>query len=144
MKSLLFILGCTALLLAGTAQTTFAQSLKGKWKGESNGEVGMMSFDKEGYVTFSSGGETVGGKNFTSEGITMSMRYEADDTKDPATLDFVMQVEGLEFEAARMQGIYKFVNPKTLIVNMDFSGTHRPAKFDPEDPNQITLHKVKK
>jgi hypothetical protein len=98
--------------------------------------------DQEGYVTFTSGGNWR--KNFTSVGITMSMRYEADDTKDPATLDFVMQVEGLEFEAARMQGIYKFVNPKTLIVNMDFSGTNRPAKFDPEDPNQITLHKVKK
>ena len=44
-----------------STQSVSAQSLVGKWKGEDNGEVGVINFDKEGYVSFTVGGELVGG-----------------------------------------------------------------------------------
>ncbi len=120
-----------------------AQSLIGKWKGTSEGEVGMMTFDKAGYVTFTTGGQSIGGKEFDAEGITMSMTYETDATTDPHTIDLVMTMGKEKIEVARMPGIYKFEGKKTLIINMNFDGTERPLKFDETDKNQITLHKAK-
>lgn len=131
------------LVLAGMNLSMLsAQSLKGKWQGASEGEVGMMTFDKQGYVSFVVGGEPYGGRNFKAEGLSMYMKYHTDDSIEPHTVDFVMYMSD-DVEVARMLGIYKFVDPKTLILNMDFDGIKRPEKFDPEDPNQITLSKTK-
>ncbi len=120
-----------------------AQSFNGHWQGLSEGEVGKMTFDKKGYVTFIINDQPMGGKKFTSEGIDMTMRYEYDDHVTPHTIDFVLSMAGDGTELTRMLGIYQFVNAKTLIINMDFEGKARPTVFDPEDKNQIQLSKIK-
>jgi len=119
-----------------------AQSFKGKWKGTSNGEVGTMTFDKKGYVTFIIGGKTIGGKKFSSEGTDLSMKYEFNEKTNPHTLDFVIGLADGSMELTRMKGIYKFVDDKTLIIDMDFEGKMRPNNFNEEDKNQITLTKM--
>ena len=133
-----------SVLLFLVTITLHAQSLVGKWKGDSNGEVGTMSFDKDGYVTFIMDGEILGGKKFKSEGVELSMRYEFNTKVEPNTLDFVLFSGDETVEFSRMLGIYKFINPKTLIVNMDFEGKARPTAFDHDDVNQIELKKIKK
>jgi uncharacterized protein (TIGR03067 family) len=136
---LVVLLGLPGFLLSSLT----AQSFNGKWEGVSEGEVGQMIFDKKGYITFINKGETVGGKKFTQDGIDMSMRYEIDDKKDPHTIDFIISMADEGSELARMPGIYKFVNAKTLIINMNFGGEIRPVIFDETDKNQITLTKIK-
>lgn len=121
--------------------TVEAQSFKGQWRGESNGEVGMMTFDKKGYVAFIIDGEKVGGKDYTADGVKLSMRYEFDEATEPHTLDFIILMENEEL--IRMPGIYKFMDKDTLIVNMDFEGKDRPLAFDADDKNQVTLTRVK-
>ena len=49
--------------------------------------------------------------------------------------------ETIEF--SRMLGIYKFINAKTLLINMDFEGKSRPLEFDNDDANQIELKRIK-
>ena len=123
-------------------QSSIAQSFKGKWKGTSNGEMGMMTFDKKGYVTFIIGGKTIGGKKFSSEGTDLTMHYEYNEKANPHTMDFVIGLADGSMELTRMMGIYKFVDDKTLIINMDFDGKVRPNAFNEEDKNQITLTKM--
>ena len=120
-----------------------AQSLIGKWEGTSHGEPGMMTFDKKGYITFIIDNEPMGGKKFTESGVELSMKYEFNDKVEPHTLDFVLMPADESMEFSRMLGIYKFINPKTLIINMDFDGKARPQEFDPDDVNQIALSKIK-
>jgi len=118
-----------------------AQSFKGTWTGESNGEVGTMSFDKKGYVAFIIDGEKVGGKEYIAEGVKLSMRYEYNEAIEPHTMDFIILMG--EEELVRMLGIYKFIDKDTFILNMDFEGKDRPLAFDEDDKNQVTLKKMK-
>jgi uncharacterized protein (TIGR03067 family) len=140
-RILLFCLLLSFQLLA--LPSSVAQSFKGKWQGTSNGEVGVMTFDKKGYITFIVDGKVIGGKKFSSEGVHLTMRYEFNDKVEPHTLDFIILIADDDMELSRMPGIYKFENEKTLIVNMDFGGNARPKVFDPEDKNQITLTRIK-
>ena len=127
-----------------STQTIKAQSLVGKWKGEDNGEVGVINFDKEGYVSFTVGGELVGGKNYQAEGLMFDMYYEIDDAVTPHTIDFIIKMDEGQVEVARMEGIYNLVDKKTLIINMKFDGTERPTALDDASEDQITLKKMKK
>jgi uncharacterized protein (TIGR03067 family) len=120
-----------------------AQSLKGKWQGTSEGEVGKMTFDKKGYVSFIIDGKPMGGKKFSSEGADLTMRYEYNEKADPHTLDLIITLSDGSMELARMKGIYQFVDDKTLVLNMDFEGNARPKAFNKEDKNQVTLTRIK-
>jgi hypothetical protein len=121
-----------------------AQSLVGKWKGVDNGEVGVINFDKEGYVSFTIGGELIGGKNYQAEGLTFDMFYEKDDTVTPHMIDFIIKMDDGITEVARMEGIYALVDKKTLVINMKFDGSERPTSLDDASVDQITLKKMKK
>jgi len=101
----------------------------------------MMTFDKKGYVAFIIDGEKVGGKDYTAEGVKLSMRYEYNEAVEPHTLDFIIFMENEEL--IRMLGIYKFIDKNTFILNMDFEGKDRPLAFDEDDKKQVTLMRVK-
>jgi hypothetical protein len=131
------------LFLLLTSFTDSKTSILGKWKGVDDGEVGFVTFDKDGFVTMEMDGGKMGGRKFDAGGVMASMTYEIDDNADPMTIDFVIRLLDEGLEVGRLPGIYKFVNNKTLIINMNFDGPERPARFDPEDPNQITMSRVK-
>jgi len=121
--------------------TIIAQSFKGQWTGESDGEVGTMTFDKKGYISFIIDGEKIGGKEYVAEGVKLSMRYEFNEAVMPRTLDFIIYMEGEEL--IRMLGIYEFLDNNTLLVNMDFDGSDRPQEFSDDDKNQVKLRRIK-
>jgi uncharacterized protein (TIGR03067 family) len=121
-----------------------AQSLVGKWEGETKAAKGTFIFDKEGYVVFTINGATKGGKLFeSSPGVHLSLFYQIDNKAKPHNIDFVLMKADGSLELTRMIGIYEFLNKKTLILNMDFKGKTRPTQFNDEDTNQITLKKIK-
>jgi len=138
MKPRLLILFIGLLLLT---HSIHSQSFKGTWKGESNGEIGTMTFDKKGYVAFIIDGEAVGGKEYMIEGVKMSMTYEYNESAEPHTLDFIISMANEE--VTRMLGIYKFIDKNTLVINMDFDGISRPLEFGEDDKNQVMLTRVK-
>lgn len=127
-----------------TFSSVHSQSLVGSWKGEDNGEVGVITFDKNGYVSFTINGESIGGKGYKAEGMVFDMVYETDDASVPHHMDFVIKMDDGSLEISRMQGIYSFVDDKTLIINMKFDGSERPQAFDSGSDDEIRLTKMKK
>ena len=122
--------------------TVHAQSLIGSWQGEDDGEVGIINFDDDGYVSFTVNGEVIGGKQYKSEGLVFDMFYETNDGVTPRTMDFVIKMAD-DIEVGRLMGIYTFVDDKTLIINMSFDGGDRPVALDEASDNQITLTRIK-
>ena len=143
MKPGIIIAAFLAIAFSFTSFTLKAPTLIGKWQGEDEGDVGIITFDKSGYVSFTVDGEVVGGKNYKVEGIVMDMYYETDDTVTPHTIDFIFKIDEGQIEISRMLGIYKLVNEKTLILNMKFDGAERPTMLDENSKDQITLTKIK-
>lgn len=127
-----------------TSSSVHSQSLVGSWKGEDDGEVGVITFDKNGYVSFTINGESIGGKGYKAEGMVFDMVYETDDASVPHHMDFVIKMDDGSLEVSRMQGIYSFVDDKTLIINMKFDGSERPQAFDSGSDDEIRLTKMKK
>ena len=127
-----------------SSSVAFGQSLLGSWKGEDGGEVGVITFDKNGYVSFTINGESIGGKGYKAEGFVFDMVYETDEASVPHHMDFVIKMDDGAVEVSRMQGIYSFEDEKTLIINMKFDGSERPDAFDPTSDDEIRLTKMKK
>lgn len=118
-------------------------SLVGTWQGTMDGETGKFIFDKKGYAMIDQGGEKIGGKKYVAQGITLKVIYEVNPNTDPKTIDFIVERVDDSTEMSRMVGIYKFVNEKTLLLNLNFSGTNRPDQFDPHSPDQVVLTRIR-
>jgi len=144
MKNYAFLLLFVASAASLTSFTMPKSTLIGKWKGEDGGEVGVITFDKQGFVSFTVKGEVIGGKEYKAEGLVFDMYYETDESVTPHTMDFVIKIHDGQVEVARMLGIYQLVDDKTLVIHMKFDGTERPAALDDESQDQITLKKMKK
>lgn len=139
MKKLFF------LLIAVLSLTSFKgdDPFTGTWRGFSDGQMGMITFDKEGYVTFTIGKEKLGGKKLKVENYVTSMIYEFNEAADPKTLDFIIIDHKTKEEITRMSGIYKFINPNSMVLNLAVNGGLRPTDFDESSPDQIVLSKIK-
>jgi len=136
----------SALIAVAFTLTSFAMkapTLIGKWQGEDEGQVGIITFDKSGYVSFTVDGKVIGGKKYEVEGVVMDMYYETDNSVTPHAIDFVFKLNEDQTELSRMLGIYELVDEKTLILNMKFDGAERPDRMDAGSKDQITLKKVK-
>jgi hypothetical protein len=142
MKQIFTISVFIAFAFTITSFTTKTPTLIGKWQGEDEGQVGIITFEKGGYVSFFVDGEVVGGKKYEVEGIVMDVYYETDDSSTPHTIDFVFKLHEGQIEISRMLGIYHLVNDKTLILNMKFDGQERPKMLDETSKDQIMLKKV--
>ncbi len=142
MKRLPAILLFLAVALSFTSFSLTSPSIVGQWKGEDDGEVGIISFDKEGYVSFTVNGEQVGGKGYKAEGLVFDMYYESDESVHPHKMDFVIKMQESQMEVARMLGIYTFTDDNTLVINMKFDGSDRPETLDDASSDQITLTRM--
>ncbi|MGB3081302.1 MAG: hypothetical protein WBB31_19625 [Saprospiraceae bacterium] len=118
-------------------------SLVGTWQGTKDGETGKFIFDKKGYAIMDQGGEKIGGKKYIAQGMTLKVIYDVNPTTDPKTIDFIIKKVDDDTEITRMVGIYKFVNEKTLILNLNTTDKIRPRKFDPHGEDQIVLSKIR-
>lgn len=144
MKPFFAISTLFAFALTITSFTTKTPTLIGKWQGEDEGQVGIITFEKGGYVSFNVDGEVVGGKKYAVEGIVMDVYYETDDSVTPHTIDFIFKFHEGQMEISRMLGIYQLVDENTLILNMKFDGQERPVILDENSKDQITLKKVRR
>ncbi len=142
-KSLASCFSLAFLLITVIAATLKTSPLVGQWQGEDGGEVGHITFDRKGYVTFFIRDQEIGGKEYMSDGIVYDMVYETDESKEPYTIDFAIRINKDDSEIARMPGIYKFVDQETLVINIKFDGSARPTAFDELSDDQITLRKTR-
>lgn len=136
----LFLLLSTVFMLTSYLE---AQTLSGKWRGYWGGELGMLTFDKSGYATLTIGKQKFGGKKIKIEDQEVSMIYELNESSNPKTLDLILVEYKSREEITRMSGIYKEVNPNTIVLNIAVNGGLRPTEFDDNSPDQVVLNRIK-
>jgi hypothetical protein len=112
--------------------------LIGKWIEEDKGEIGFITFDKEGYVSFEIDGQVIGGKEFVLDGKKGKMTYEVNVEKEPIEIDFtVTKIESNE--SKKMLCIAKFEDENNMILTTIFS-SERPTEFNKK--NSIKLKRI--
>jgi uncharacterized protein (TIGR03067 family) len=113
--------------------------LIGKWTGEDKGQIGFITFDKEGYAIFEIEGQIIGGKEFVMNGKKGKMTYELNLKKKPIEID--LTITKLESnEQKKILCIAEFVDENNMILAMTFD-SERPTEFN--DENSIKLKRTK-
>ncbi|WP_333599995.1 hypothetical protein [Flavobacterium sp.] len=131
------------LLVAFITLTAFTTVTKnddfnfvGKWIGkDEKGAKGGFIFDKEGYVTFIKGEETMGGKEFSLKGKKINLKYSIDQTATPIKLDIIM--EEIESGKSRKLLLIAKIMAKDKIMLAQEGEGKRPTTFTKN--NSITL-----
>lgn len=126
-----------AILMSFTSST---ELYKGKWKGEDKGDIGLFVLSDDGYVTFETNGQVMGGKSYVQNGVDASMEYEVNEKVKPFTIDFIIKLNKNKKELGRMKGIIKIVNKDKMLLSVGFGGAPRPENFEKD---VITLNRVK-
>jgi hypothetical protein len=112
--------------------------LIGKWAGEDKGDIGLITFDKEGYATFEINGQVIGGKEFVLDGKKGEMTYEVNVEKEPIEIDFTLtKLESNE--SKKILCIAKFEDENNMILTIIFS-SERPTEFNKK--NSIKLKRI--
>lgn len=114
-------------------------SYVGKWKGEDKGDIGYITFTKDGYALFEFDGQVMGGKSFVRDGVEASMQYEVEKKDNYYNVDFIVKKIESEETMGTLQGIFKMNSDAEMILALGFDGSSRPTNFE---TNQITLKKV--
>lgn len=137
MKKLLLLL----LLIPLTSFTVLQEpdDFIGRWKGKDKENIRFMNFDKEGYASFETKGQIIGGKEFLLDGKKGSMTYEINTDKDPIEIDFTITKLKTN-EQKKILAIVKFQDNNNILIALEFD-TLRPTEFNKE--NAITLKRVK-
>jgi len=136
MKRILILLFVLPFLSFNSSLDSF--NLIGKWTGEDKGEIGFITFDKEGYATFEIEGQVIGGKEFLMNGKKGEMTYELNLDKNPIEID--LTITKLESkEQKKILCIAEFKDENNMIFAMTFN-SQRPTEFNNE--NSINLRRT--
>ncbi|SDS00778.1 uncharacterized domain TIGR03067 protein [Formosa sp. Hel1_31_208] len=107
-------------------------SIFGTWKGEDKGDIGFVTFEKDGYAFFEADGEKMGGREFMLEGEKAKMMYRLNTETNPIELDF--EITFIETEDTRtLLGILNFITEDKMTFAIGFGGSERPTEFNDEN-----------
>lgn len=112
--------------------------LVGKWVGTDKGIIGSVLFDAEGYATFETEGQVMGGKEFVVNGKKGKMTYQVNSAANPMEVDFTITKIDTG-ESKSLLGIVKFIDANTLVLAIAFD-QGRPIDFN--STNSIQLKRV--
>lgn len=118
------------------------KSLIGEWQGTDQGETGSFLFENDGFVTFTIGAETAGGREFENNGIICSMFYETNTLVKPHTIDLIVVQKDGGAELGRLPGIYEYMSSKKIKLQLSFDDKERPKTFNEKSGDVIILEKI--
>ena len=136
MKKILLLI--FILPLFSYTSDSVSEDFIGKWIGDDKGQIGVMIFDKDGYVSIEIQGEVLGGKEFERNGKKGSMTYEIRPNKDVFEVDFILTILDTN-DQNKLLGIAKFKDKNHMIFAISVKG-ERPKDFN--ENNSINLKKV--
>lgn len=111
----------------------------GKWKGEDKGDIGYITFTKDGYALFEFDGQIMGGKSFVRDGVEASMQYEVEKKDNYYNVDIIVKKIENDETMGILQGIFKMNSETEMVLALGFEGSSRPTNFE---NNEISLRKV--
>ena len=142
---------CVFALLIFVSASLFAKpdtALIGRWVARDSAVITEIRFEKGGYITMVITGQTIGGKDYNYQNVTMDMTYDCYTIGNPHNIDITLLAHSSGQVVRKMAGIYEFVSPKQIRVKINLSGTDRPGNFktpvdEENDPVPILFDKVK-
>ena len=122
------------LLLLNSFTAVIDEALVGRWKGKEKGDIGFLTLSADGFATFETEDQIMGGKSFKMRGVTASMRYSFNATTVPATIDFIIYEDQTHNELTRLRGIYEINTRDELHLALTFGeGMDRPVDFSTDN-----------
>lgn len=111
----------------------------GKWSGEDKGEIGFMTFDKDGYLTMEFEGKKMGGHSFTFKGKEAKATYKFNSKKAPYQIDIIISY--MNGDVIRtLNCLAEFQGKNTMKFGIAYKKTTHSTKF--EDYESILLTRV--
>lgn len=133
-KSFLFFLFFIA------ANTAVSQSIIGSWQGDDGDQIGTITFDDEGYCTMVVGNQTMGGKEFESDGNKGSMTYAIDKSQTPIAITLTVTRFATETDpefATNMYGLIKFKDDNNITLALG-NPEQKVTEFTPDNSIELT------
>lgn len=117
------------------------KKIVGTWKGINREGTNIeFVFDSEGYITMSSRGEVIGGKEFEIQGVKASTKYETDQTTNPFKLIYKLINLSGNIEVGSMGGVYKYINHNEILLRFNPNPGQTYNDFsDTEDDDTFVL-----
>jgi len=115
--------------------------LIGNWYGgDGDGDNGYLKFYNDGIIRMISGGDTIGGYDYTQDGVKIEVKYEIDSYASPNQLDIVFYSGGNSF--GTMKGIVRFIDDDTFEFKLATElNDPRPSSFSSSDGNKTATFK---
>lgn len=137
MKNLILLLLALPLLSFQNTQTS--DGFIGSWKGDDNGEIGIITFEADGYALFEMEGQVIGGREFEMNGEKGKMTYTINSNTSPIQVDFEI-TKLASGESKKLLAIAEFIDLNTLQIAIGFD-SERATEFT--ESNSIVLKRVK-
>ncbi len=123
------------------AQNT-APGFTGTWRSVEGSDTTYVYFYPSGHFAFATpSGDTVGGRAMTVEGETFEMFYRIDESTVPGSIDLLLRHVATGVESPGAKGVYEFVGPMRMKIDIDFETGGRPTKLDASSSGYLQLDK---
>lgn len=97
------------------------KKIVGTWKGLDSEKVGgTLIFDKDGYLTVITLGDTLGGKEYKLYDQLISFKYETDQTAQPHKIQCILTSIESNTVLYKMSGVYRYLTPDKLELRLSF------------------------
>lgn len=106
------------------------EDIIGKWKSDQIKEIEFFTFDAEGYASFESQGQTLGGKEFSIDGEKGKMTYSINIETTPIEIDYTV-TKLQSGESKKILGILEFIDTNSIKIDLKFD-EERPTNFSEE------------
>ncbi|MBO3699208.1 hypothetical protein [Roseivirga sp. E12] len=124
------------------ANANISELIVGKWYGgvPDENDNGYFTFDSDKFVTMVSGDETIGGRNYEVDGVTLDLKYEIDNSKTPANIDLVFYSGSTAF--GRLKGLIKMLDDDSFEIVMSSELTDpRPSSLTEVGSQKVAVFK---
>ncbi|NRD24766.1 hypothetical protein HNV10_16045 [Winogradskyella litoriviva] len=103
------------------------EDIIGKWKSDRINEIEFFTFDAEGYASFESQGQILGGKEFSLHGEKGKMTYSINIETTPIEIDYTI-TKLQSGESKKILGILEFLDTNSIKIDLKFD-EERPLNF---------------
>ena len=131
----------SSILLESFSTPDNDPALVGSWYGKMVfAPEATISFDKDGYVSLSANGKSIGGKKITDNGSDFSMTYVANTKTSPKQIDIITtSLDRPGVKSTMFKGIYEFTKDKKLKIILSDKPGPRPESFEKATNEELMI-----
>ncbi|KAB2913798.1 MAG: hypothetical protein F9K23_16275 [Bacteroidetes bacterium] len=104
-------------------QTSAQHNIVGKWVSSQDGDTGIFSFQKNGFLAITVEGETMGGELFDFEGMDACVTYTLKPTKKPNIFELDIYIRSASSDSSiflTAPGLIEFIDKSSIKMAINF------------------------